>query len=60
MFEDLSNARLPRSPRRALSATALSNIERFAVWLDRSGANSSTRVQDASNDQLRQVGLRAA
>lgn len=60
MFEDLSEARLPRTPRRALSATALGNIDRFADWLDRSGANSRTGVLDASNDQLRRSRLRVA
>ncbi len=55
MFEDIKSDRLPRTPRRALSAQTADALERLAGWLDRTGANSMTTVRDASVTQLRSV-----
>lgn len=49
MFDDLASDRLPRAPRRRLSATALRRIDDFVVSLDRRGANSHA-VQGRAND----------
>lgn len=58
MFDTVSD-RMPRTPRRVLSRTALASIERFVTHLDANGANSRSVVLDASNDTMRRH-LRAA
>ncbi len=49
MFDDLANDRLPRTPRRNLSPSALRRIDDFVTMLDRRGANNLA-IQGRAND----------
>jgi len=52
MFDTLASDRLPRAPRRQLSATALRKIDEFVTTLDRMGANDRAFLGRADNDDI--------
>lgn len=59
MFDDIS-MRMPRTPRRKLSRSAIAQLDRLAMRLDRSGANSRSVVVDASNDDMDRMRIKRA
>jgi len=57
MFEEIVSDRLPRTPRRALSSQTADMLERIAVWADRSGANTTSTVRDATSIQVQNASV---